>query len=140
MGRAVIVESSFLIDLEREHKRGKAGPAIDFMEANEDARLYITFTVAGEMAAGVSMSDRARWEAFLGPFYVLQSSPEVCWHYGKTYRYLKDNARLIGGNDLWIAATALAYDMPLVTRNEEHFRRVPGLDLAPYAPQEPDAR
>lgn len=132
MGRALIVESSFLIDLEREHGRAKPGTAIEFLEANEGARLYLTFTVAGEMASGVSPANRAKWESFLGAFYVLQSNAEVCWRYGHLYRFLKDNGRLIGGNDLWIAATALAYNMPVVTKNLEHFKRVPGLEVEGY--------
>jgi predicted nucleic acid-binding protein len=39
---------------------------------------------------------------------------------------------LIGSNDLWIAATALAYGMPVVTHNVEHYRRVPGLEVMAY--------
>jgi len=33
----------------------------------------------------------------------------------------------IGGNDLWIAAHALASELTLVTNNEREFKRVPGL-------------
>ena len=33
----------------------------------------------------------------------------------------------IGGNDLWIAAHALAADLILVTNNEREFKRVTGL-------------
>jgi len=132
VGRALILETSFLIDLEREHNRGVPGPAIAFLVANTDARLYLTFTVAGELAAGLSLADRSRWEEFLAPFYVLPSSPDVCWEYGRAYRYLQENGRLIGGNDLWIAATALATHMPVVTRNVEHYRRVPGLLVESY--------
>jgi tRNA(fMet)-specific endonuclease VapC len=131
MGRSLILETTFLIDLEREHRRA-IGSAVAFLEANEDARLYLPFVVAGELAAGVSMSSRTRWEAFLAPFYVLPSTPDVSWEYGRAFRYLSDNGRLIGSNDLWIAATALAYQMPVVTRNVEHFTRVPGLEIAPY--------
>lgn len=132
MGRALILESTFLIDLERAHHRGVEGPAVAFLEANHDARLYLPFVVAGEMASGISMRDRARWEAFLAPFYVLPSTPDVSWHYGRAYRHLRDNGNLIGANDLWIAATGLAYEMPVVTRNVDHFRRVPGLDVESY--------
>jgi predicted nucleic acid-binding protein len=132
MGRPLILETTFLIDLEREHHRGKPGQAVSFLEANEEARLYLTFTIAGELAAGVSMSDRSRWEAFLGPFYVLPSTLEVSWEYGRASRYLRDNGRLIGTNDLWIAATALAYRMPVVTKNVAHYRRVPGVDVEGY--------
>lgn len=131
MGRSLILETTFLIDLEREHHRS-AGHAVAFLEANEGARLYLPFVVAGELAAGVSLSSRTRWESFLAPFFVLPSTPDVSWEYGRAFRYLKDNGRLIGGNDLWIAATALAYGMPVVTRNVEHYRRVPGLEVEEY--------
>jgi tRNA(fMet)-specific endonuclease VapC len=131
MGRSLILETTFLIDLEREHHKA-AGSAVAFLEANEDARLYLPFIAAGELAAGASLSNRSRWEAFVAPFYVLPSTPDVSWEYGRAYRYLKDNGRLIGGNDLWIAATGLAYRMPVVTRNVEHYRRVPGLEVEEY--------
>ncbi len=51
---------------------------------------------------------------------------------GKTC-YLRDNGIIIGSNDIWIAATALAYSLPLVTANERHFRRVPGLSIFSYS-------
>ena len=132
MGRPLILETSFVIDLEREHNRGTPGRAVGFLEANDEARLYLPFVVAGELASGTSLADRSRWEAFLAPFYLLGATPEVCWEYGRAFRYLHENGRLIGGNDLWIAATALANRMPVVTANIEHFRRVPGLDVIDY--------
>ncbi len=132
MGRPLILETTFLIDLEREHTRGTPGPAVAFLERHEDDRLYITFTIAGELAAGVSLSERVRWEEFLAPFHVLALNADVSWEYGRAYRYLADNGLLIGGNDLWIAATAVAHDMPVVTRNVQHYRRVPGLEVVDY--------
>jgi len=132
MGRSLVIETTFLVDLEREHTRGKAGGAIQFLEDHPDARLYLPFVVAGEIAAGKSMRDRKRWETFLGPFFVLPSTPDVCWHYGRAFRHLRDNGTLIGSNDLWIAATALANDMPVVTRNVADFKRVPSLEVLKY--------
>lgn len=132
MGQALILETSFLVDFERENNRGTAGPAVGFLESHEDARLYVTFTVAGELAAGTSLAERARWEEFLAPFHVLAFNADVSWEYGRTYRYLQENGLLIGGNDLWIAAAGLAYHMPVVTRNVQHYRRVPGLRVEEY--------
>lgn len=36
---------------------------------------------------------------------------------------------MIGMNDSWLAATALARGLALVTGNEREFKRVDGLDL-----------
>jgi tRNA(fMet)-specific endonuclease VapC len=132
VGEPLILETSFLVDFERENNRGTVGPALQFLESHADARLYVTFTVAGELAAGMSLAERAGWEEFLAPFHLLPFNADVSWEYGKAYRYLQENGLLIGGNDLWIAATGLAYGMKVVTRNVEHYRRVPGLQLADY--------
>lgn len=132
MGPSLILETTFLIDLEREHNRGRPGAAVAFLEAYDAARLYLTFTILGELAAGSSLHDRERWDAFVAPFFVLESNADVSWQFGCAYRHLQQNRQLIGANDLWIAATALAYRIPIVTRNVEHYRRVPGLEVEGY--------
>lgn len=132
MGASLILETTFLIDFERENHRGTIGPALEFLEAHEDSRLYITFTIAGELAAGLSLSERTRWEEFIGPFHVLPFTDDVAWMYGGAYRHLQQNRQMIGANDLWIAATALAYGMTVVTADVEHYWRVPGLDAVSH--------
>ncbi len=132
MADSLILETTFLIDLEREIGRGEVGPAQELLEAHAQAGLYLTFTVAGELAAGWPMGERERWEAFVAPFEVLSCTLDVCWEYGMAFRYLKENGLLIGANDLWIAATGLAHEMPLVTRDTDHYRRVPHLQVIGY--------
>lgn len=112
MDGALILETTFLIDLEREQRGDHRGPAREFLEKHSEARLCITPTIAGELASGV---DR-----------------EVCWRYGRLFRFLKDNGLLIGSNDLWIAATSVVHGLPLVTHNERHFRRIPELKVLGY--------
>lgn len=132
MATRLILETTFLIDLERERRRGREGPVHEALARHAEDRLFVTFTVAGELAAGASLAERAAWEAFLGPFHVLPCTREVCWEYGKAFRHLQQNGLLIGTNDLWIAATGLAHGMAVVTANAEHFRRVPGLEVLAY--------
>jgi predicted nucleic acid-binding protein len=132
MGQALILETTFLVDLEREFLRGESGPARQFLEDHAGAELCITLTAAGEMACGPGEEERNAWDALIGHFRLLSPDMEAAWAYGQTYRYLRQNGLLIGANDLWIAATAIAHDLPLVTRNEDHFRRVPGLKVMGY--------
>lgn len=134
MAAGLIAETTFLVDLERERRRGEAGPAQRFLVGHGDDRLYVTFTIAGELAAGVSLAERSTWEEFLAPFHVIPSTPDVCWEYGRAFRHLQRTGRLIGANDLWIAATAVAHDLPVVTANVEHYHRVPGLEVLSYRP------
>jgi predicted nucleic acid-binding protein len=132
VGSGLILETTFLIDLERELAAHSDGPAQAFLRASETAPLFITFTVAGELASGLPPADRPRWEQYIAPFEVLQSTADVAWEYGRIYRFLRTNGMLIGANDLWIAATAVANGMSLVTRNIREFERVPGLAVVRY--------
>ena len=129
----MILDSTFLVDFERESAKSKIGRATKLLQAQPHEELCITFTIAGEMAAGESMGrDRAKWESFIRPFRFLGYNDEVAWRFGEIYRELRRRGVLIGANDMWIAATALANNQPLVTRNADEFRRVPGLEVLSY--------
>ena len=132
MDAGLILETTFLIDLERELNKDKPGPAQAFLEQHARTSLLITFTVAGELAAGMPVDRRRPWEELVAPFRVLPCTDDVCWEYGQLYRYLQTNGLLIGTNDLWIAATAVVFGKTVVTRNERQFRRVPRLDVLAY--------
>lgn len=131
MEDALILETTFLVDFERERQQGE-GAAVAFLRQHNRYRLFITHTVAGELAAGKSLADHERWLTFLAPFRILLQTKEVDWHYGKAFRFLQINGIMIETNDLWIAATALAYELPVVTRNADHYRRIRHLEVVPY--------
>jgi tRNA(fMet)-specific endonuclease VapC len=128
----MILETTFLVDLEREAWRQEKGRAFAFLEADPEARLCIALTTAAELACGPRVHERSAWERLFGRFEVLIPDRDVAWQYGRTFRYLREQGLLIGTNDLWIAATSLAHQMPLVTRNDTEFRRVPELDVRSY--------
>lgn len=68
---------------------------------------------------------------------VLPLVHEVGRRYGEIRCALERSGRLIGNNDLWIAAHAMALGVPVVTNNDREFTRVPGLEVLNWA-KEPD--
>jgi tRNA(fMet)-specific endonuclease VapC len=55
--------------------------------------------------------------------------------YGFIRAELESKGEMIGNNDLWIAAHAMAAGLTLVTNNEKEFRRVRGLKVQNWAAQ-----
>ena len=132
MGAGLILETTFVIDLERELLRSEPGPAHDLLQRQAAERLFLTFTVAGELATGYGGEGRDRWEELVAPFHILPCTLDVCWHYARAERHLRANGMLIGTNDLWIGASGLAYGMGVVTRNVNHYQRIPELHVLTY--------
>lgn len=58
---------------------------------------------------------------------VLPLDVNAATQYGIVRQYLQANGKVIGNNDLWIAAHALAAKLILVTNNVDEFARVPKL-------------
>lgn len=129
----MILDTTFLVDFERERRRKIAGAAHKFLQHHLEIPFAVTFTIAGELGAGRSLgSDRIAWETFLRPFRFLGYSADVGWTFGTCYRDLQSSGTLIGANDLWIAATALVHKLPVVTRNTQDFQRVRMLEVLQY--------
>ena len=94
----------------------------------------ISVIVLGELEWGVSRSRRveeneAALRDLLAHVQVADLDAEVARQYGRLRAHLHSIGRPIGPNDLWIAAHALACDVPLVTHNLAEFQRVPGLSV-----------
>ena len=68
----------------------------------------------------------------LGRFEVIPLTREVAEVSCNIHAKLANEGKQIGINDICIAATALRYDLNLVTRNKTHFGRIPKLRLENY--------
>jgi len=68
---------------------------------------------------------------------VLALPVEAGHAYGEIRADLEKRGEIIGGNDLWIAAHAVASDFILVTNNEREFRQVRGLKFENWASNPP---
>jgi tRNA(fMet)-specific endonuclease VapC len=96
-----------------------------------EAEVCISIIVAAELRYGAAKKGSARLsaqlEAVLGALDVLPLETPVDAAYGRIRARLERAGTPIGGNDLLIAAQALALGCTLVTDNESEFARVDGL-------------
>ena len=128
----ILADTGFLIDLWREQER--PGPAARFAAAHSDYAVGICWIVAGEFLCGSVLAgqDRDKIASFIDRYPIAHSDTATIRHYADLYAALRKQNSMIGPNDLWIAACALARGLPLVTRNVEEFRRVPKLSVIDY--------
>ncbi len=101
----------------------------------EAALSVITF---GELLYGAEKSEQrvAALERLRELVHFLPALPlpeAAAERYGKIRADLESKGEMIGNNDLWIAAHALAAGLTLVTNNEREFRRVRGLRVQNWA-------
>lgn len=100
----------------------------------DDTDIAISTIVQAEMYAGsaksqTSQRSREIQEEFFRRFVTIPFDTLTARIYGDIRGHLETQGTPIGGNDLLIAATAIAHDLMLVTHNTREFRRVPGLKL-----------
>ena len=133
MARRVAFDTSFLIDHQRERSGGRFdGPAHRFLKAEPEVELHLSVVALGDFAEGFADREHALLTAIRELHVLLPIDEETALRYGSIARALRRSGRLLGANDLWIAATSLRHELPLVTSNPAEFRRVEGLEVIAY--------
>ncbi|MCY3963125.1 MAG: PIN domain-containing protein [bacterium] len=101
---------------------------------------FISFVTVGEMYFG---AEKANWgeprivkmETILRRYTVIPGTYEIARQYGRVKRAFRDQ---VDENDMWIAATALAYELLVVTNNLTHFEPMSNqLDFGLVHPDRP---
>jgi tRNA(fMet)-specific endonuclease VapC len=115
-----------------ELMRHPAGRISDRIAQNEQ-RVCTSIIVVAELKYGIVKSGSRRFAgqlaAILGGIEVIPFETPAEVAYAELRTQLERAGRPIGGNDLLIAAHALALDLTLVTANEREFSRVPDLRI-----------
>lgn len=128
----MLFDTTFLIDQQREFRRGKAGPARQFFAHHAQVCPQTSVVCAAEFAEGYEANHQSLFEQVMEPFEVLPLNAGIAWRAGQLRRLLRETGASIGDHDTLIAATALHHAIPLVTRNAKHFASVPGLLVLSY--------
>ena len=111
---------------------GTSPALVSRLKIHLPTEIRLSSVVKAELLFGARNSQRVEpnlqvLAAFFAPFDSLAFDDRCAEHYGRVRAELSREGKLIGPNDLLIAATALAYDLVLVTHNIDEFSRVGGL-------------
>jgi len=113
--------------------RNPQGVVAERIAAAGEAHVATSVIVAAELRYGADKKGSERLsdqlESILSVLPVLPLEPPADVKYGILRTQLERNGTPIGGNDMLIAAQALALDSMLVTANEREFERVNGLQI-----------
>ncbi|UTW44050.1 type II toxin-antitoxin system VapC family toxin [bacterium SCSIO 12844] len=96
--------------------------------------IGISSIVYSELVYGVYKSIKVEKNivalaSFITPLSIVEYDQNAADEYGLIRTSLEKKGKLIGANDLLIAAHAKSLELPLVTNNLEEFSRVDGLAL-----------
>ena len=97
-------------------------------------KIKIPSMVAAELVYGARKSKQTtrnmeKVERFLKPVQIIPFDKEAALIYGRIRSDLEGKGKIIGFNDMIIAATVLAHNGILITNNNDEFSRVKGLVL-----------
>ena len=124
-----LLDTNILSDL----IRNPFGPVAQRIEAAGARAVCTSIIVAAELRYGSAKKGsprlQARVEDILATIPVLPLEVPADADYGRQRAQLEASGQPIGGNDLLIAAHALALGLTLVTHNTREFSRIAGLQV-----------
>jgi tRNA(fMet)-specific endonuclease VapC len=132
------LDTSYLVDLLREQRRDRFGPASTYLEGlPEDDVLAVSVHVvcelmAGAHAAGAPVGEMDRLSRLCEALVIRYPDERFAAEYGRLLTATRASGTAIDTMDLLIATTAILDRAPLVTRNARHFAKVPGLSVEKY--------
>lgn len=118
-GRPALLDSSFLVDLERETATRRVGPARQFLTSLRGRRLVVSVVSVEEILE--SAADTAAALASLRRFTIQGlhvSQAERC------ASLQRRSSRRMGENDAWLVATAQSLDADIVGADRSAFERL----------------
>jgi len=96
----------------------------------ENSKIYISSVTLYELYIGATTPDKWNDIDLLTSYIpVLPFNKEIAISSGEIYQSLRKSNKIIEFRDIFIAATALANNLPLLTFNEKHFSRISDLSL-----------
>lgn len=125
-GKIVLLDTSILIDYFRKKDKTKTR---FYQLADEFQEYKISAVTEYEIYYGTSLDQKNYWKVFLEHIAVLPFDSLSAETAVDINNQLKKSSNQIATADLFIAATALANNLPCATLNKKHFDRIDSLKV-----------
>jgi tRNA(fMet)-specific endonuclease VapC len=123
--KGVIVDTSILIEFFR--KKGKKKSILYRIQKTH--KIFTSTISEFEFIAGVREDHVKSLKKFFEKIEILPFDSKASIIASSIYKNLKAKNRIIEFRDIFIAATAIANDLPVATLNISHFERIERLKL-----------
>ena len=126
----VVLDTDILSALMRKNPKVTAQARTYLIQHGQFTISIITrYEILRGLKAKQAVRQIAVFDAFCVRNKILTITDDVILQAAETYADLYRRGELIGDADILIAATALVNGFRVVTNNEEHFRRITGLQV-----------
>lgn len=122
----MVIDTSIFIEFLRAKK--KKNTTLAKIPLNQ--QLYISSITLYELLMGATNEQKLKdVQLLVDGITVLPFDERIAKKSGKVYQELRKKNKLIEFRDLFIAATCLEHNVPLLTSNKKHFTRIQSLIL-----------
>ena len=122
----ICLDSSILIDYFRKTKKDNS---FFFELSNRYSSFAVSIITEFEILSGSNQKQKGFWDKFFEYVLVIPFDSKANEEAIKIFKELKRNGILIDIPDLFIGATAKAYNLKLAILNEKDFVRISGLEI-----------
>jgi len=123
--RRILIDTSVVID----HFRKKNKQQSLLYELSKENKLFLSAISKFEFLVGTKPAQIRQTEKIIEGFDILSFNSNAADVASDIAKKLKAKNKIIEFRDIFIAATAIANDIPLSTLNVKHFARIDDLEL-----------
>lgn len=124
--RSILIDTSIIIDHLRKKNKNKSR----LFKIINNHNLFVSTVTIYELFAGAADEQKKKdIHDFTALVEIIPFTYEIAEQAGALYLSLREKNKLIDIADIFIGATALAHDLPLMTLNIKHFERIEELNL-----------
>lgn len=113
-----------------EHLRAKDKLSTTLYKIAESTAIYVSAITVYELYMGAATKDKEQDVLTITEnLTVLPFTNSIAIKAAELYHKLRLSNQMIEFRDIFIAATCLVHELPIITLNKKHFERIDGLEM-----------